>query len=141
MNIQPSIIVWTIICFVLLMLVLNNLLFKPVLEVIDKRRKRVESARKKRAEREQIAKENEENRVLAEKQSARLSEELVKAEAEKIQQDGKKKIQKAQKERLLKVNKYREQMKIEHEAIVSQVSPEMEKTAKLFADVLLSDRV
>ncbi len=141
MNIQPSIIVWTVICFVLLMLILNNLLFKPVLEVMDKRRKRVEDARKKSAERERIAKENEENKARAERISAELFEEMSKKEAEKIQQDGKRKIQKAQKERLLKVNKYREQMKTEHNAIVLQVSPEMEKTAKIFADVLLSDRV
>mgnify|MGYP002517687712 CR=1 FL=1 len=36
MNIQISVIIWTVICFVALMLILRNLLFKPLLDVMDK---------------------------------------------------------------------------------------------------------
>ena len=46
MNIQPSVIVWTVICFLLLMVILKNLLFTPVLKMIDSRREKVEGADK-----------------------------------------------------------------------------------------------
>ena len=45
MNIQLSVIVWTVICFVLLRLILKNLLFKPVLQVIDSRREKIDAAK------------------------------------------------------------------------------------------------
>ena len=44
MEIQLSLIVWTVICFVLLSIILNKMLFKPVISVIDKRKKRIENA-------------------------------------------------------------------------------------------------
>ena len=50
MNIQLSVVLWTIICFVLLMLILHNLLFKPVLKVLDARREKIENVAAKKAE-------------------------------------------------------------------------------------------
>jgi large subunit ribosomal protein L22 len=44
MTIQISITVWTVICFILLMLILHNWLFKPVLQMMDRRRERIEKA-------------------------------------------------------------------------------------------------
>ena len=52
MNIQVSVVLWTIICFVLLMLILHNLLFKPVLKVLDARREKIVNAAAKKAARE-----------------------------------------------------------------------------------------
>ena len=51
MNIQPSIMVWTVICFLLLMVVLKNFLFTPVLKVMDDRRERINSAKEKKENR------------------------------------------------------------------------------------------
>ncbi|MBR6109374.1 MAG: hypothetical protein IKQ36_06515 [Clostridia bacterium] len=45
-NIQPSLIIWTVICFGLLMLVLDRLLFRPLLKLMDERKERAESARR-----------------------------------------------------------------------------------------------
>ena len=41
MTIQLSISVWTVICYVLLMIILDKLLFKPVLKVMDERKERI----------------------------------------------------------------------------------------------------
>ncbi|MBR4658826.1 MAG: hypothetical protein IKP26_06185 [Clostridia bacterium] len=46
-NIQPSLIIWTVICFGLLMLVLDRLLFRPLLKLMDERKERAESARRR----------------------------------------------------------------------------------------------
>ena len=60
MNIQPSIMVWTVICFLLLMVVLKNFLFTPVLKVMDDRRERINSAKEKKENIEKLIQENEE---------------------------------------------------------------------------------
>ena len=45
MTIQLPVLLWTIILFVVLMLVLNKLLFKPFFKVMDARKARVEAAK------------------------------------------------------------------------------------------------
>ena len=59
MSFQPSVIIWTVICFLLLTVILKNLLFTPVLRVLDERKERLEAARGKRAEIERLTAENE----------------------------------------------------------------------------------
>lgn len=44
LSIQVSVIFWTVICFFLLMLILRNLLFKPMLACMDARRKKISDA-------------------------------------------------------------------------------------------------
>ena len=73
MTIQISVVIWTIICFVLLMLILNNLLFKPVLDIMDKRREKIAAAKAKKAERESLIAENE--RLVAEKKAEHKANE------------------------------------------------------------------
>ncbi len=52
-NIQISVILWTVICFLLLMLILKNLLFKPLLACMDRRKQRIADAEnKQRSDRE-----------------------------------------------------------------------------------------
>ena len=48
MTIQPSVMVWTVICFLILMAILKNLLFTPVLKMIDSRREKIQAAAKKK---------------------------------------------------------------------------------------------
>ena len=66
MTIQLSVSIWTIICFLLLMLILRNLLFQPILEVMDARKMRIEKAAQKKAENEK--RKNEYEAMLVEKE-------------------------------------------------------------------------
>ena len=59
MTIQISIIIWTILCFIALMLILHNWLFKPVLAVMDKRRERIEKAAARKADAERMTAEHQ----------------------------------------------------------------------------------
>ena len=52
MTIQIPIVLWAIISFIVLMLILNRFLYKPVLAVLDARRKRIEEAARMKAEME-----------------------------------------------------------------------------------------
>ena len=90
MNIQPSVIIWTIICFFVLMFVLDRLLFRPMFAFMRARREKIEGAAAKRAQLQQQladkAKAENEN-AAAEKRSAFLKSEEALAEALKDADD------------------------------------------------------
>ena len=141
MSIQPSVVVWTVICFVLLMIILKNLLFKPVLEVLDKRKEKIDAASKKLRDIESITAENE-RRLASEK--ARAEAESVAAAKEKVQQiqsQGRKEIQNAQRKCLSDIDEYRNGITEEYDKIVYSVAPKMETAAAIFAKNIISNRV
>ena len=75
MNIKLSDIIWTVICFGLFTLVLNCLLIRPVLKIMDGRKARVEKARAKAdALREAGEKAREDRRLALEAEREKLDE-------------------------------------------------------------------
>lgn len=48
MTIQVSVIVWTVICFIALALILDRLLFRPMLSFMDSRREKIDRAKSAR---------------------------------------------------------------------------------------------
>jgi F-type H+-transporting ATPase subunit b len=98
MTLQPSLIIWTVICFAVLMLVLSKLLFKPLLSFMDARNEKIAHAKelaekleKERAgrlaalssEREAMIKERDEtNKRNISEYSAQAAAELKALEAE-----------------------------------------------------------
>ncbi len=141
MNIQPSIMVWTVICFLLLCVILKNLLFKPVLEVIDSRHKKAAAAKEKKKNIEKLISEHEiqleKEKVLVEERNRKLTKQRL----EQIQLQSKKEIEDAQRRCLDDVQKYREDIIDEREKIVSSVAPKMETAAALFAKNIISHRI
>lgn len=140
MTIQISIAIWTVICFILLMIILRNFLFKPVLKVLDDRKQRLENARLK--EKDQIRKA-EENKALILKQQAEYAqkkEQMAKAAAENLNAQGKLQIEEAQKKRISDVDKYRASMDESYKQIISTASVEMNKVAEIFAAKIISHR-
>ena len=141
MNIQPSVIVWTVICFLLLMIILKNLLFTPVLKMLDSRKAKVEAADKKLRDIESIEAENT-KRIAAEKIRAEAeSIAEVKKNVQQIQSQGKKEIENAQRKCLSDIEKYRQGITGEYDKIVYSVAPKMETAAAIFAKNIISDRI
>lgn len=140
MTIQLSVTVWTVICFCLLMFILHNLLFKPVLQVIDKRRERINRAAEKRAEHDKQKKDYES--ALIEKKAVAYEEQQkrIKAEIETIRSDSKKAIESAKEERLRDVDFYREKTDIERDEILRELSNHANELATSFADSLIKDK-
>lgn len=138
MNIQLSVILWTVICFSLLLLILNNLLFRPVLEVMDERKRKLSEAREKKAEYERM------HKALLEERQAQLSAAeherglRLAASIEQIQAQEKGLLKDAQKECLERIEVYREQREKELEEILCTVSPELKKAAELFVRRMVS---
>lgn len=141
MNIQPSVMVWTVICFLILMVILKNLLFTPLLKIMDSRREKIQAASKKK---EDIEKFVLEHKNQAEKEKA-LAEEKARKETkqklEQLQLQSKKEIETAQRQCLADVQEYREGITDEHDKIVCSVAPKMETAAALFAKNIISHRI
>jgi len=48
MTVQVSVTIWTILCFLALMLILDRLLFRPLLSFMDRRREKIDRAREEK---------------------------------------------------------------------------------------------
>lgn len=141
MSIQPSVIVWTIVCFLLLMVILKNLLFKPVLNVMDSRKEKIDAAESKLKEIESVTLENK--RRLNEEKERVEAESVVQAKlmVQQIQSNGKKEIELAQRKCLSDIEEYRKDITEEYDKIVYSVAPKMETAAAIFVKKIISDRI
>lgn len=138
MSIQISVIIWTVICFLLLMLILKNWLFKPVLEVMEKRRDRIEKAKQKQLEAQRLTSEHE--KVLQEQKIAFEKEQKLKAdeEIESIQLHSKKRVEAAKTSRLNTYETYREECSKEYSRILAGAEISTEQIAEIFANRLIT---
>ena len=91
MSVKISDIIWTVICFGLFTLVINLLLFKPMLRFMDARKERLEKARAHKAELESLAAERDAERELKAAEEARLlaenGRERLRLASEKAKQE------------------------------------------------------
>ena len=91
MSVKISDIIWTVICFGLFTLVINLLLFKPMLRFMDARKERLEKARAHKAELEALAAERDAERELRAAEEARLlaenGRERLRLASEKAKQE------------------------------------------------------
>ena len=139
-NIQLSVIIWTVICFFLLVLIVSKLLLKPVLEILDKRRKNLEDARAKEAEYARLVEEQakELEKKAAERKLA--LEAAAKEEVAFIQANEKNELKQAHTESLENINAYRQELERNHRQIVDSLSTQMEEVAEIFVKQIISDR-
>ena len=141
MTIQPSVVIWTVICFSILMLILHNLLFKPVLALFDRRREKIEAANKKKAENESLIAERE--KMLKEKKADMLKKqkELKVDTIAKIQIDNKKQMEDAKRKHLENVEAFRTNIQNEHDKMIEALTPEMQKAAQALAERIILHKV
>ena len=139
MNIQLSVVLWTIICFVLLMLILHNLLFKPVLKVLDARREKIENVAAKKAEWEKAGQEHAAMLAEREEQIARERQQQIREEVEAIRQDSKRTVELAKEARMELVDSYRGYVDAEREAILRRLGGHASELATAFADRLTKE--
>lgn len=139
MTIQLSVTIWTVICFVLLMLILHFLLFKPLLKVMDERHARIEKAAQRKAENERL--KSEYASMLVEKENAFLEakQKHINGEIETIRLNTKKAIEAAKDERIHKVDAYRERAKAEKEEILDELNVHTAELAAIFANSLIKE--
>ena len=87
MTIEPSLIVWTVLCFLALVLILKKLLFQPMLTFMDTRNAKIEAARKAK----------EDARTEYEAEARHLADERAAQEAQ-LRQSGAEALEQVQEE-------------------------------------------
>ena len=138
MSIQISVVIWTVICFLLLMLILHNWLFKPVLEVMEKRRNRIEKAKEKQLEVQRLTAEYESKLVEQKKAFEKEQKANADMEIERIQADSKKSVENARVVRLNTYETYREECAKEYSKILATAETSTKQIAEIFAERLIT---
>ena len=139
MNIQLSVTLWTVICFCLLMIILRNLLFKPMLSLMDARKEKIALAQKRLAE---FAAREQEHQAAMEQQAADYAKEQkqqAEQQLEEIRVQSKKALILAQEQRLQQVEDYRVQAEQMHQDILQTLQGRTAKLAADFAQNLIKD--
>ncbi len=139
MTIQLSVTIWTIICFVALMLILNNLLFKPILKIMDERKERINNAAQKEVQLEKIKAEHAaltEQKLIEFKEHERLE---LKAEIAKAREASILDIETAKKERIESVDACLKLTEQQHNEILEILSVHTMDIAHSFADSILKE--
>ncbi|MBI3006449.1 MAG: F0F1 ATP synthase subunit B [Ignavibacteriales bacterium] len=89
-EVNPGLIIWTMITFGVLVLILGKFAWKPILKALDEReekiRSAIEQADKARAEAAQLLKQNEKNMAKAEVEYQKMMRE-ARAMADKMKED------------------------------------------------------
>lgn len=140
MNIQLSVSIWTVICFCLLMLILQNGVFKPVLRVLDSRKEKLATARAKKQEMLRLEQEHAE---LYEQQRAEYlqrKKEETKAAVDKIHSDEKIELKNAHAKSVDDIDAYRLEIEEACAAAIAGIRPKMKEAAGMFAQRIVSHR-
>ena len=133
MTIQLSVTVWTVICFIALILILHNLLFKPVLTLLDKRNERIKGAAEKKVEYEALQSKNESLLFESKKAFLEKKSKESKEKIEEIRMQSKAAAEKAQEQRLKMVDDYRLKTDAEQQEILNVLEEHSSSLAKTFA--------
>lgn len=138
MNIQVSVLIWTIICFCLLMLILNKLLFTPILAVMDQRQERIRRGREKQsADAEAYAAAQtamEQAREDIRKQQAQAMARTV----DEAQARADAQVAEARAAGTREVEAYRQQLMAERQALKTKLDARLDSLAATFANRLAS---
>jgi len=138
MNIQLPVVIWTVICFLVLMLILKFLLFAPVLSLLDKRKEKIRLASEKKAQIDALNREYGQ-RIEILKEDAKIQREnYIKGELKLIRVKNKTDIDEAKAARFSLVEDYKIRTETEKEEIKQQFSSSAQEIAKVFADRLIS---
>ena len=140
MTIQPSVTIWTILCFLALMWILDRLLFRPLLTFMDQRRDKIDGARAAKEtvlrEREGEIARREEDRLAAEKRAMQeASDALDRVRAENARLLAEKKAKNE-----VHLAQERETLAEESDRILAAAEPRMEELITAFSGRLMSWR-
>lgn len=138
MTIQLSIIVWTLICFCLLTLILNKLLFKPMLAFMDERRARIEKAAEKKAEMDNAAREYENKLSEAEKTFRKNEADRVAALISDAREKSKAEVEAAEAENKKRLELAASDIEYEKDELSEKLGKSVDSLAEAFISRLIS---
>lgn len=140
MTIQPSVVVWTVICFAALYFILKYLLFDPVLKLMDSRQKKISDAAKAKDD-ARIISEEKQKALFAEQEKAKqaLISEREKRE-EKVHSEIKTKLENVKAESFAAVEEHRRKTETELDNEIRNADGFTDRAAALFLSRLFEKR-
>lgn len=138
MNIEPSLIIWTVVCFILLYFILKYLLFKPLLKVMDERKQKIGQAKGQREETEKRLDAQKKAIQCAREEAEKKKREEEQRQIEALRGEGKKQMEEAKRERIEIVEHFRRQNEAQYEQDLEQVRDVADAAAERFLQRLLS---
>ena len=139
LSVNPGLIIWTIVTFVLLLLVLRKIAWKPLLEALQRReehvRSSIERAEHAKQEAERALEENRRQLALAEAESQRILNE-GRALAEKLKQDI---IDKAQQQSRKMIDQAKHEIARDKDAALAALRQEVAALAVEVAEKILDE--
>ena len=138
MTIQPSILIWTLISFALLMLILDRLLFRPMLSFMDARNERIEAAVQKKEADERALSEAEAELAARREQALLRTAEIAETEIADAKVRAKRMIAKAEADRETRMEVCRNEITLKSRELETGLENGIDRLAKAFADKLVS---
>ena len=139
MSINVSELIWTILCFFVLLFVLKKLLIDPLLKVMDARKATVEEGLEAGRQAKIARDENDEALQQAKKDAAQQANVLVqeaKSADEKARQDA---VSEAKQSAAQSMKDRREQLKAEEQAVSAELEQELPALVETLASALLKE--
>ena len=139
MSINVSELIWTILCFFVLLFVLKKLLIDPLLKVMDARNANVAEGLEAGRQAQLAREENDEALQQAKKDAAQQASALVqeaKNADEKARQDA---VAEAKQSAAQSMKDRREQLKAEEQAVSAELEQELPALVETLASALLKE--
>lgn len=138
MTIQIPILLWTVICFVLFVLIVNNFLFKPLLAVMDKRQEKIQKAQQKKEEHVKALAEADKALESFRHEEQRYQADRVQEEIAHAHKDAETLLSVTHKKQNQLLDLHVAQLEEESLNIEKVLDEQMETLSKLYASTLLS---
>ncbi len=138
MTIQPSILLWTLICFSLMMLVLNRLLFRPMLSFMDARNEKIAAATRKKEAHDRALAEAEAELATRREQAVHRAADLARGEIVDAKERAKSMLAKAEADRETRVARCKTDIAARTQSLEDDLAPDVDELAKAFVDKLVS---
>lgn len=155
-DVNPGVIFWTVVTFVILMFVLKKVAWKPILTALDQRensiRESLEKAEKAKEEAEKILLENQEKLAKADEESKKLvhkSREYAEGLKEQMLKESKVQAQKIVNDATLEIERQREAAFEELKSQVAEIAVQAaekilkenlnKETQKKIADIYINE--
>ena len=137
MTIQLPVLLWTVICFVLLMVILNRFLFRPMLAFMDRREERIRTAADTLRKREEARREAGEALARFREEEAERTKRLSAQSVARAESDASALLADAVGEQKRQIESCRESLAREAEEIGSAANEKAEELAKAYLSALM----
>ncbi len=138
LTIQPSVFIWTVICFCLLMLILNRLLFRPMLRFMDERQEKVNRAAAKKEENRSLLAEAEAALEERERKNADLTAANEQERIAAAQKEADQRLEQARRESERELQTQQEHFAAERRNFDAELEQGLEELAQAFVSKFVS---